>query len=518
MGPRLLTRHSLLESLKLLGFYLGCYLVLISVAVTAPLIRGGAPVVDVIAFLPDQMALPGTLALPLALVTALLATVGRMRDDGELIALQAAGVSTIRVALALLPLAILTSILVGILAHQVLPDAFQRWREGKSSLLRQAVATKVMRREFIYQEKGTSLSALDVDGNVLRGLFARHLSDDGTEVTLYAPTARWVAINDDLEQNMSLHLELTDARLVSVSSASTANDMTGIFPKMTIRLQQHERNWSSKADTRSTPALADAVRSYGTALDMLSAQAEAESPQLFFERAARIDPEPLQIGDVIRWQGLISHLGSEQPTPVVTALPASLRATSRELRGQPLSAADEAFICTQLNQALAELVHADKAWATLPKPVQASPRTPAIARLLLDQELEGLVHQASSSAVLNSIVYRIGLQPETFRRNIGKVFQRELREHQMTWHLRWLLAALPVAYWMLACGLALTIPSSNRLLAASIGLATVLVTILPGIGLTKSVEGNLSFNPGLLMWSVWSLVLGCGTWLTWRRR
>ena len=90
---RVLDRACLKESgINFLFYGLG-YLGLIAVLICAPLLKQGAPLLAVLGFLPDNLMFISMLALPLAMVTAILATIGRMREDGEITALMAAGVS-----------------------------------------------------------------------------------------------------------------------------------------------------------------------------------------------------------------------------------------------------------------------------------------------------------------------------------------------------------------------------------------------------------------------------------------
>ena len=98
-----------------------------------PLIRGGAPLWDVLLFIPNQLAFPATLVIPLALLSAILSTVSRLREDGELTALMASGISSSRLLIASLPLVLLTMIAVGYLAHVVMPEAYKGFYQGKTA-------------------------------------------------------------------------------------------------------------------------------------------------------------------------------------------------------------------------------------------------------------------------------------------------------------------------------------------------------------------------------------------------
>ncbi|MDA3959335.1 MAG: LptF/LptG family permease [Planctomycetota bacterium] len=513
MSPSLLTRRCLLECLRLSSFYLAAYLVLIIIAVAAPLIRSGAPVGDVIAFLPDQIALPGSVALPLALVTGILAALGRMREDGELIALQAAGVSTIRVALAILPLALLTCAAVGYLSHEVQPAAFKRWREGKASLLRQAVATQVARRRFIYNEKGTTLTAREADGDRLLGLFARHRLEDGRTAIMFAPEARWVADTSDPDAGMSLHLELDQARMLLAgdAGAETGAQAVAAFPALVLELAQERADASNKADTKPTSVLHRDARDLAALLAVCNEDSTAVIPSLL-----RLPLRPLTAADLANRIAL--RLALINPDGLGAVLEPALVEEWQQGLGNDVT------LLVALNALLPQL--SDQLGDDAPVPLgleayrhdtDAAVRA-GLGRIILDEMLGSGIRPSGRTQLaseLGTIAHYKGDQTAKLTR---QHLQKELRTHQMIWHLRWLLAVIPLAYWLFACGLAFTLPATNRLLALAIGLATVLVTILPGVGLVKGVGGSLGFNPAPVMWGTAAVVALVGAIMLWRRR
>ena len=106
-----LARRVQAEVALLTLFYSAAYLGLVCIAIGGRLVAYGAPLWDVITSLPLQLAFPAAIALPLAFVTAA-ATVGRMQEDGETIALAASGISRV-IAWYCLPVAILVISAVG---------------------------------------------------------------------------------------------------------------------------------------------------------------------------------------------------------------------------------------------------------------------------------------------------------------------------------------------------------------------------------------------------------------------
>ncbi len=261
---RVLQRACLYESGTNFLFYGTAYLALISVVICAPLLKQGAPLGAVLGFLPDNLIFISMLALPLALVTALLATVGRMREDGEITALMAAGVSTVKIAMAMLPLALLLAAWLGFAAHVLLPHVAKRLLEGRSEVLRQATATQVSRRAPIYQTDEAMVAAIGVEGDMLKQLFGVYLEKDGSGlfgtgalVVCYAPEARFVTDPDALSNDQAAGLELHDAWFLRRSRITTDQPdvMTGILPLWSLRLPSQRQNLSDIQDSLSTAEL-----------------------------------------------------------------------------------------------------------------------------------------------------------------------------------------------------------------------------------------------------------------------
>jgi lipopolysaccharide export LptBFGC system permease protein LptF len=283
---RVLDRACLVESgINFLLYGVG-YLALIAVLLCAPLLKQGAPLLAVLAFLPDNLMFISMLALPLAMVTALLATIGRMREDGEITALMAAGVSSFRIALALLPLAVVLALWLGIAAHIILPHVAKRLIEGRATLANQAAATQIARHRPIYQTAGDQdiVSAVGVDGDLLEQLFAVHFdkpSDPKSPIlVVYAPRARFVtdpAVLKSMEsQSVGSNetkeipmkavgaLELRNAWMVRTQPGDAPADppqvTTGTFPYWPLLLPDHDQNLSDMQDAFSTGKLLQMIR------------------------------------------------------------------------------------------------------------------------------------------------------------------------------------------------------------------------------------------------------------------
>ncbi|MEK7414967.1 MAG: LptF/LptG family permease, partial [Planctomycetota bacterium] len=249
---RVLQRAVLRETILLGGFYAAVYLALIVVGVASPMIKQGAPILSVLAFIPEQTLLLSMLALPLAMVTAFLGVIGRMREDGELTALMAAGVGTWQIAKTTLPVALVLATWMGISAHLILPSLSQRLMEGKSNLVQQALAAKVERRTPVFQDGAFILAAQRAEDDRLLGLFGVQLGEQGAMSAVYAPSARWVAIPRSENDPAALGLEMIQARLLIREPGTDPRVATAIVPSWSVRIPTHGDAAEQRADSMST--------------------------------------------------------------------------------------------------------------------------------------------------------------------------------------------------------------------------------------------------------------------------
>lgn len=252
---RVLQRTVLRETLLLGGFYGAAFLGLIVAGVATPLLKQGAPIGAVIGFLPDQLLLLSIVALPLAMVTAFLAVIGRMREDGELTALMAAGVGTWQVAKATLPVALLVAAWLGIASHLLLPGLSLRALQGRDEVLRQAIGAQVERRTPVMQQGDQLLAANAVRDDRLIGLFGVQVDEHGGIGAVFAPEARWVSQGGEGDAQPSLGLEMQQARMLMVDPGPEGRVSTAIVPRLSVRIPQGRGSYTEQADALSTGEL-----------------------------------------------------------------------------------------------------------------------------------------------------------------------------------------------------------------------------------------------------------------------
>ena len=515
---RVLDRQVLGETARLFVFYALGYLALVSLAAGGRLVNGGAPLLDVLVTLPDQLAFPATLALPLALVTAIINTLGRMREDGELLALSAAGISPLRAAAAMTPLVLAVLVLVAALAHLALPSAYREWREGLSSLLRSAVATQVARGRAIVDDadRGLSVAAVSADGHQLQQVFANVVQADGSRVALFAPTARWVA-GSEAGDDLSLKLEFLDARLLHHApgpGGPAAARSTGTFPSLVVEIIEPGPDHSLKPDAQPTAGLARGIALYRRAADAVAAAGDDRQDAVI--AILGLPSEPLQAEGVHSWRALVQTLGR---APLRTAVDPGLRSRLDALGGGPPDAtlqADLLELCRSLpdRPGLAALALAEcpPALASLALERQRLPTSTraTLDRLVLQRLLPGALRE-DATATLALAVARSGEPP------VRVVFYH-LQNSQMAWHLRWTLALSVLGYFLAACGLVLVVPARNRLASVSLGLLVVALAVLPSFSLVAGLRGSLPCNPGLVLWGPHLALALAGAGLAWWRR
>lgn len=528
----LLGRSCLRDAGRLLAFFALTYLGLISLAISAPLVRAGAPLGDILALLPDQLALPATLALPLALATALLATLGRMREDGELVALQAVGISPVRPALATLPVAIAVALAVGVMAHVVLPAGVQRYRAGKANLLRQALALQVAQQKPIHQDEQVSVAADGLSGWRLEGVIAYRRLPHGGFTAGYAPGARWVTDPDPDAAESTLRLELERARLLHVESAGDGEAWeisAGRFAGLVYDFTRERPDPSDKADTKPTAEVARWIVHQRRALRAANA---AREPFAAVRPLLDATPVAVRAADVASWMRLAAAaMAADHPVAAVLGegLAAELAAAGR---APPPSLRRR--VAARLDAGLAELsVAARDHAADLPRALnatlfedldEAGPERRRLAgRILLDDLLPRALDPDPGAATVREQARLLDYYAPSgddgwVLRRTREAVQKELRAHELAWHLRWALALAALAYWPFACGLGLAVPAHNRLVAVFLGVATGLGALLPAFALVKGLRGHLSFNPAWALWPPLIAVAVIGAALLWRRR
>lgn len=150
----------------------------------------GVPPEALAPVVPAMFLLGLSIAIPLALTTAVLVSIGGMQQEGEITALASAGISHRAVVWRLAPVVALGVAASLALVHLVMPVALTDIRANKERFLQAGIATKVVRQEPIITDGPTVAWAGEARGQRLGDVFM-HRSDANGFTAVFAPQARW---------------------------------------------------------------------------------------------------------------------------------------------------------------------------------------------------------------------------------------------------------------------------------------------------------------------------------------
>lgn len=150
----------------------------------------GVPPEALAPVIPSMLLLGMSVALPLAMTTAVLVCLGGMQQTGEIQALASAGISHQTVVWRLSPVVALGMICSLALSHFAMPAAVADIRDNKERFLQAMVATAVVRQEPIITKGPTTVWAGEANGRRLKDVYF-HNQDTGNFTAIYAPKARW---------------------------------------------------------------------------------------------------------------------------------------------------------------------------------------------------------------------------------------------------------------------------------------------------------------------------------------
>ncbi len=118
-----------------------------------------------------------TVIAPVALFIAVLYTLNRMGGDSELIVMNAAGMSPLRVARPVLLLTAIVSLVVGWLTIVVMPASFQSLRDLVSRIRADVVSNIVREGQFTQLDRGIIFHFREKSGDALQGIFIQDRRD-----------------------------------------------------------------------------------------------------------------------------------------------------------------------------------------------------------------------------------------------------------------------------------------------------------------------------------------------------
>lgn len=150
----------------------------------------GVPPEALAPVVPAMLLLGLSIAIPLALTTAVLVSIGGMQQEGEIQALASAGISHRAVIWRLLPMVALGVAASLVLVHLVMPVALTDIRANKERFLQAGIATQVARQRPIITDGPTIAWAGGAQGQALKDVFLHRVDSNGFTV-VFAPEASW---------------------------------------------------------------------------------------------------------------------------------------------------------------------------------------------------------------------------------------------------------------------------------------------------------------------------------------
>jgi len=283
-----LSRYLLIRTLGRFVLLLVVFLGILAGGQIAAAMSKGVPPDALGAALLGMCVLAMPIALPLALTTAVLVTMGALQRDGELRALGAAGIAPTQVAARLAPLIAAGVILSAILSHLVMPSAMRGFRENAGRFAQAAVVYRVASQYSILNEVNTKVFARAAAGKNLEDVYLFG-SSDGNEAVVHADGARWYLGRDGANEGMGIELHgVTIIRRDADGAVMVAENPNTIqYPALN---RVSKQGADKDVDTWSTPRLIEAIDQWqpGDPYDQLNTARLSLQLRLFMPVAVMI--------------------------------------------------------------------------------------------------------------------------------------------------------------------------------------------------------------------------------------
>ena len=186
------------------------------------------------------------LAVPMAVLIAVLMAFARLAADGEIIAAKACGVSFFLLLRPVLAAAALLTLLMIVFNDQVLPDWNHQARTLASSLQRTKAALVLKEKEgtFIPNLGDYHLLIRQIDpvSNDLMGITLYDTSRPGPPVILHAPQGRAALFGD----GSYVRIELQDGQLQRIESGPEERFLYGSFARQVLHIKDPRRRYERR--------------------------------------------------------------------------------------------------------------------------------------------------------------------------------------------------------------------------------------------------------------------------------
>ena len=186
------------------------------------------------------------LAVPMAVLIAVLMTFARLAADGEIIAAKACGISFFALLRPVLAAAAVLQLLMVAFNDRVLPDWNHQARILASSLQRTKAALVLKEKEGVFIPNLGNYHLLvrriDPQTNELSGITVYDASRPGPPVVLHAPRGRVELFGD----GSYVRLELADGHMQRIESSTGDRFLHGTFTRQVLHIKDPRRRYERR--------------------------------------------------------------------------------------------------------------------------------------------------------------------------------------------------------------------------------------------------------------------------------
>ena len=173
------------------------------------------------------------LILPVAAFVTTLTLVNRMIGDSELVVLQTAGLSALRLLRPMLVFGLLMAVLVGVLGHGLAPLARERFMQRQDEVRDDLTGQLLQAGAFIHPTAGLTVYIREItELGEFRDIFLQDASAPGVEVTYTATNALLVRAESGprlvMFDGLAQSLDLETGRLATVQFSDVTYDLGGL--------------------------------------------------------------------------------------------------------------------------------------------------------------------------------------------------------------------------------------------------------------------------------------------------
>lgn len=215
------------------------------------------------------------LAVPMAVLIAVLMAFGRLAVDCELIAAKASGVGFVQLTRPLLVAALLLAALMVLFNDRVLPDWNHRARNLAADLQRRKAALVLKEKEgaFIHGLGAYSLLVHQVDeaANRLQGITALDSGDQGPPTTLRAASGE-ISI---YEEGRYIRLTLNEGEFLRFDGGDPQRLLRGTFTRQVVHVEDPQRALSPSQSSFRSDREMDIAALYQAATEQRQRQQQA---------------------------------------------------------------------------------------------------------------------------------------------------------------------------------------------------------------------------------------------------